>query len=161
MPPLLDLCLIRPGAPGGRPPVLGVPLLDDCLRFVASRCRPNTVLAAAFDLKVFFTVVGKEPGDVRPVDVLAFVTAQRLGRSSIDGMVQPVDDNDEAGVSLRTVRRPVVDGVRAVCVPACPRRCCGEPGAARVADPPGTTAPASRGSAGSSGSLAATDPRSG
>jgi hypothetical protein len=54
------------------------------------------VLAAAFDLKVFFTVVGKEPGDVRPVDVLAFVTAQRLGRSSIDGVVQPVDDNDES-----------------------------------------------------------------
>jgi hypothetical protein len=27
-------------------------------------------------LKVFFTVVGKEPQEVRPADVLAFVTAQ-------------------------------------------------------------------------------------
>jgi hypothetical protein len=86
-------------------PVLRVPLLDDYLRFVASRCRPNTVLEAAFDLKVFFTVVGKEPDDVRPADVLAFVTAQRSGRPSIEGVVQPVNDNGEAGVSLRTVRR--------------------------------------------------------
>jgi hypothetical protein len=65
--------------------VLGAPLLDDYLRFVSGRCRPNTVLAAAFDLKVFFTVVDKQPEDVRPADVLAFVTAQRSGRSSIGG----------------------------------------------------------------------------
>jgi integrase/recombinase XerD len=31
------------------------------------------VLAAAYDLKVFFTVVGKPPGQVRPADVLAFI----------------------------------------------------------------------------------------
>lgn len=59
--------------------MLGVPLLDDYLRFVSGRCRPHTVLAAAFDLKVFFTVVDKQPEDVRPADVLAFVTAQRSG----------------------------------------------------------------------------------
>jgi hypothetical protein len=64
--------------------VLGVRLLDEYLRFVASRCRPNTVLAAAYNLKVFFTVVGKKPEAVQPADVLAFVTAQRSGRSSID-----------------------------------------------------------------------------
>jgi len=70
---LLDLCLIRSQRPAGEPPVeLGVPLLDDYLRFVAGRCRPNTVLAAAYDLKVFFTVVDKQPGDVQPGDVLAF-----------------------------------------------------------------------------------------
>jgi len=34
-------------------------LLDEYLDFLAGRCRPNTVLAVAFDLKVFFTVVGK------------------------------------------------------------------------------------------------------
>jgi integrase/recombinase XerD len=41
---------------------LGVPLLDEYLEFLAGRCRPNTVLAVAYDLKVFFTVVGKPPG---------------------------------------------------------------------------------------------------
>jgi integrase/recombinase XerD len=52
MPPLLDVCLIRPLAGATETPVLGVALLDEYLRFVASRCRPNTVLAAAYDLKV-------------------------------------------------------------------------------------------------------------
>jgi hypothetical protein len=33
-------------------------------------CRPNTVLAVAYDLKVFFTVVAKPPPRVRPVDGL-------------------------------------------------------------------------------------------
>src|SRR5215469_3983777 len=58
---------------------LGVPLLDEYLAFVGGRCRPNTVLAVAYDLRVFFTVVGKPPRRVRPADVLAFMTAQRAG----------------------------------------------------------------------------------
>ena len=33
---------------------LGVRLLDEYLGFLAGRCRPNTVLAVAYDLKVFF-----------------------------------------------------------------------------------------------------------
>jgi hypothetical protein len=37
------------------------------------------VLAVAYDLKVFFTVVGKPPRRVRPADVLAFMTAQHTG----------------------------------------------------------------------------------
>jgi hypothetical protein len=36
---------------------LGVALLDEYLEFLGGRCRPNTVLAVAYDLKVFFTVV--------------------------------------------------------------------------------------------------------
>ena len=58
---------------------LGVRLLDEYLEFLAGRCRPNTVLAVAYDLKVFFTVVAKSPRRVRPADVLAFMTAQRTG----------------------------------------------------------------------------------
>ena len=58
---------------------VGVPLADVYLEFLGGRCRPNTVRAAAYDLKVFFTVVGKPPRRVRPVDVLAFMTAQRAG----------------------------------------------------------------------------------
>ena len=41
---------------------LGNRLLDEYLEFLAGRCRPNTVLAVAYDLKVFFTAVGKQPG---------------------------------------------------------------------------------------------------
>jgi hypothetical protein len=43
---------------------LGDPLVDDYLRLVGARARPNTWLAVAFDLKVFFTVVGKPPAQV-------------------------------------------------------------------------------------------------
>jgi hypothetical protein len=42
-----------------------VPLADVYLEFLGGRCRPNTVLAAAYDLKVFFTVVAKPPDQVR------------------------------------------------------------------------------------------------
>ena len=38
---------------------LGMLLVDDNLEFLAGRCRPNTVLAAAYDLRVFFGVVDK------------------------------------------------------------------------------------------------------
>jgi integrase len=79
---------------------LGVPLLDEYLEFLAGRCRPNTVLAVAYDLKVFFTVVGKSPRRVRPVDVLAFMTAQRTGGDDRLQVVEP-----GAGVSARTLRR--------------------------------------------------------
>ena len=79
---------------------LGVGLLDEYLEFLAGRCRPNTVLAVAYDLKVFFTVVGKPPRRVRPVDVLAFMTAQRTGG---DGRLQVAEAG--GGVSARTLRR--------------------------------------------------------
>ncbi len=80
---------------------LGVPLLDEYLEFLAGRCRPNRVLAVAYDLKVFFTVVAKPPGRVRPVDVLAFMTAQRAGG---DGRLQVAGDG-AGGVWARTLRR--------------------------------------------------------
>jgi hypothetical protein len=156
---LLDLCLIDVHARAGEPPLrLGVPLLDDYLRFLAGRCRPNTVLAAAYDLKVFFTVVDKQPADVQPGDVLAFVTAQRTGQPSIDGVLKPVVVDDEAGVSLRTVRRrlSIVSGLYAFLhargdVSA-------QPGAARVADPAGTAASASGGAVGPRDTHAAAHP---
>jgi hypothetical protein len=41
---LLDVCLIGAHArPGGPPVRLGVPLLEEYLRFLSGRCRPNTV----------------------------------------------------------------------------------------------------------------------
>jgi site-specific recombinase XerD len=79
---------------------LGVGLLDEYLEFLAGRCRPNTVLAVAYDLKVFFTVVRKPPRQVRPADVMAFMTVQRAGG---DGRLQVAAAG--AGVSARTLRR--------------------------------------------------------
>jgi hypothetical protein len=55
--------------------------LDDDLEFLDGRCRPNTVPAAAYDLRVFFTVGAKAPEAVRTADVLGFITAKRTGRS--------------------------------------------------------------------------------
>ena len=80
---------------------LGVGMLDEYLEFLAGRCRPNTVLAVAYDLKVFFTAVSKSPRRVRPVDVLAFMTAQRAGGQ---GRLQVAGDG-AGGVSARTLRR--------------------------------------------------------
>lgn len=103
--PRVSPCLIQSRDSSGAPVVrLAVPLLDEYLEFLSGRCRPNTVLAVAYDLKVFFTVVGKSPDRVRSADVLAFMTAQRSGRSSVaEPPVQPVDDR--GGVSARTLRR--------------------------------------------------------
>ena len=85
---------------------VGVPLADVYLEFLGGRCRPNTVLAAAYDLKVFFTVVARPPDQVRPADVLAFITAQRTGQIAGRGALQPLKAGDEpGGVSAATVRR--------------------------------------------------------
>jgi len=84
---------------------LGMPLVDDYLEFLAGRCRPNTVLAAAYDLRVFFGVVGKPPEEVRTTDVLGFITAQRTGRSG-GARLRPVDAGEENnGVATSTVAR--------------------------------------------------------
>ncbi len=87
---------------------VGVALADEYLEFLGGRCRPNTVLAAASDLRVFFAVVGKTPEQVRPGDVLGFITAQRTGRGVSErvSLLQSLDfDSEPAGVSSSTVRR--------------------------------------------------------
>lgn len=103
--PTFAPCVIRSQGPAGVQVVrLGQPLLDDYLEFLSGRCRPNTVLAVAFDLKVFFTVVGKHPRRVRPADVLGFMTAQRTGEPTSGKQVRSVDP-ESLGVSTRTLRR--------------------------------------------------------
>ena len=84
---LLDPCLIRSQGPAGQLLVLlGMPLVDEYLEFLEGRCRPNTVLAAAYDLRVFFAVIDKPAAAVRPADVLGFITAQRTGRPTAIGV---------------------------------------------------------------------------
>ncbi len=78
---------------------LGHRLVDRYLAFVAGRARPNTVRAAAFDLKAFFTIVGKDPLEVTSADVLDFVAAQRGDRT-----VVRLGDR-ESGLSARTIAR--------------------------------------------------------
>src|ERR1700747_1677276 len=92
----------------------GVPLADVYLEFLGGRCRPNTVLAAAYDLKVFFTVVGKPAPEGTAGEWLGFITAQRTARAGGHAVLQPVDEGREAGgVSAATVRRrlSIVSGV--------------------------------------------------
>jgi integrase/recombinase XerD len=82
-------------------PRLGHPLVDDYLELVAARLRANSTLAVAYDLKVFFTVVVKDPVAVTRGDVVGFVRAQRTRG---DGTVVRFDDGS-AGLALSTVRR--------------------------------------------------------
>ena len=93
-------CLVRPV--DGGVPRLGHGLVDDYLEMVAARARPNTVLATAFDLKVFFSVVGKAPAEVEAADVLSFIAEQRQPRRGA-GVVR-IEDG-EAGLSARTIKR--------------------------------------------------------
>ena len=78
---------------------LGHPLVDRYLEFVAARGRPNTVLAAGYDLKVFFSIIEKDPGGVTTADVLEFITRQRGDRRVIR-----ISDG-ESGLSPRLTHR--------------------------------------------------------
>jgi integrase/recombinase XerD len=101
-----DLSLVCSDRSGALVARTGVPLADAYLEFLGGRCRPNTVRAAAYDLRAFFTVVGRPPEQVRPADVLAFITAQRTGQMTGRGALQPVTTRGEpGGVSAATVRR--------------------------------------------------------
>jgi site-specific recombinase XerD len=93
-------CLIRSSTAAGETRFeLGDPLLDRYLEFVAGRSRPNTLRAVAFDLKTFFSVVGKDPVDVEAADVFEFLAHQRGDRTVIR-----MSDR-ESGLSARTIAR--------------------------------------------------------
>src|SRR5262245_13204693 len=96
-------CLVRPkvGDAGGVI-TLGHPLLDAYVELVAARARWNTVLATAFDLKVSFSIVAKDPVEVVTADVLAFIKQQRRPRHG--ATVVRIEDG-EAGLSARTIKR--------------------------------------------------------
>ena len=96
----LDRCVLPARQRPFEVPELGHPVLDRYLAFVAARCRPNTVLATASDLKAFFGVVAKEPDQVEVADVLAFIHQQRRPRA--DGNVLRLSDG-ESGLSSRTI----------------------------------------------------------
>jgi site-specific recombinase XerD len=82
-------------------PTLGHPLVDCYLESVHARLRPNSTLAVAYDLKVFFTVIDVDPLDVRRRHVLEFIRVQRTGSASLT--VIPIDQSE--GLALSTIRR--------------------------------------------------------
>ena len=98
----MDPCLLPARLPAEKVPELGHPVLDRYLLFVAARCRPNTVLATASDLRAFFAVVPKEPAEVVISDVLGFIHEQRRPRG--DGRVVRLSDG-QSGLSSRTIQR--------------------------------------------------------
>ena len=94
-------CHVRPD--GERVYRIGHQLIDEFLEFVVGRARPNTVRAYAHDLSVFFSVVEKDPLEVRPKDVMAFVTAQRRPKPGAENVVRIADGS--AGLSAATIKR--------------------------------------------------------
>ena len=96
-------CFVRTtGAAGGEVIRVSHPLLDAYVELVTARARWNTVLATAFDLKVFFSIVDKDPVEVTTADVLEFIKVQRAPRLAA-GVVR-IEDG-EAGLSARTIKR--------------------------------------------------------
>jgi integrase/recombinase XerD len=80
---------------------LSDPLLDEYLEFVRARASVNTMLATAFDLKVFFTIVAKPPAVVTTADVFEFLRVQRLPRQGRN----VVRTDGEQGLAARTIAR--------------------------------------------------------
>jgi integrase/recombinase XerD len=93
-------CVVRSKLPGGEWDVtVGHPLVDEYLEFLRARARPNTILAVAFDLKVFFSVVDRAPTRVTSADVMSFIRSQRGGGDKV------VNIDGSGGLSSRTIRR--------------------------------------------------------
>jgi site-specific recombinase XerD len=94
-------CVVRPD--GERVYRVGHELVDEFLEFVSGRARPSTVRAYAHDLKIFFGVVRKDPVEVTPADVLAFVVAQNRPRDGAGNVVRISDGR--SGLSASTIKR--------------------------------------------------------
>ena len=94
-------CVVR--SDGERMYRVGHELVDEFLEFVAVRARTSTVRAYAHDLKIFFGVVRKEPVEVTPADVLAFVVAQNRPRDGVGNVVRISDGR--SGLSASTIKR--------------------------------------------------------
>ena len=110
--------------------------------FAAARARPNTLIAVAYDLKVFFTVIVKQPADITTADVLTFIKAQRAPRRGA-GVLRP------GGRRARAFRphdqTPTGQRVRVVRLSHCQGRRRGErqSGASRVGHPAAGRSPGS------------------
>jgi integrase/recombinase XerD len=82
---------------------LGHVLIDSFLEFARGRSRPNTVRAYAHDLKIFFSVVAKDPVEVTPADVMDFVRDQQRPPQGAGNVVHLRDAR--SGLSPATIMR--------------------------------------------------------
>ena len=76
-------CVVRSWTGDRLSVVVGHPLVDEYLEFCRSRCRPNTIIAIAWDLKTFFAFADKPPVKVTSADVMGFIRAQMVGTSNV------------------------------------------------------------------------------
>jgi len=97
--PRLDLSRSASGEVSVR---VGHELVDEYLHFLAGRARPNSLVAAGSDLRIFFAWSRREPSDVTAKDVIAFVSAQRAPRAT--KKIVRISDGS-SGLSSRTVAR--------------------------------------------------------
>jgi integrase/recombinase XerD len=79
---------------------LGIELVDEYLEFLGCRCRPNTWINYAHDLKVFFNIIDKPVPEVSTADVFHFIQCQHQ-RPLTDAVSRP----PPSGVCVRTVKR--------------------------------------------------------
>jgi len=82
---------------------LGVAEVDDYLKFLQYRCRPNTWLSYGYDLQIFLNFIKKPLLEVNSTDILAFIDSQqsatnRQGRTNGLSRKGP-------GLSNRTINR--------------------------------------------------------
>jgi hypothetical protein len=108
----------------------GMPLGDDYPEFLEGQCRPNTVLAAAYDLRVFFTVVAKSPQKVRRPTCSGSVFACRrpLPGEACDRCADLAPRSTSLGLDGGSQRRAVLLGdvprIRGRVCPPSPSRSC-------------------------------------
>ncbi len=99
----MDLSVRQELPAAGHPVVrIGHEFADDYLIFLGGRARLNTVVATAFDLKVFLSWAQKEPSEVTARDIVNFVAAQRAPR--VSSKVVRISDGG-SGLSTRTIAR--------------------------------------------------------
>jgi len=82
---------------------LGVAEVDEYLKFLQHRCRPNTWLSYGYDLQIFLNFIRKPLLEVTSADILAFIDSQqsapnRQGRTNGLSSKGP-------GLSSRTINR--------------------------------------------------------
>jgi len=77
---------------------LGLAGVDEYLDFLRCRCRPNTWLNYAHDLKLFFNIIEKPVAEVSTADVLRFMQIQSHPPAT-------KSDDQPPGVCARTLKR--------------------------------------------------------
>ena len=84
---------------------LGIAEVDNYLEFLKWRCRSNTWLNYANDLKIFFNLINKPVANVTPADIFEFIRMQKeTPHPRRSAKVRTFPDGN-AGLSNRTVKR--------------------------------------------------------